>query len=185
MSAMVSRMSAIVSGLPLVDPAKGLRPANRAYAAVLRTPVGRWASINVAPRIDPTLLKLSGGKVSSGMVLPTALLTTIGAKSGAERVVPVLYFHDTDGGGTDVIIIASSYGRDKHPAWYHNIRAHPRVQISKAGGGEWRTASIVEDPAEQQRLWAMADTVFPLYANYRERAAAVNRTIPLIRISQQ
>lgn len=165
-------------GLPTVDPARGLRPAIRAYATILRTPPGRWLSIHVAPRVDPPLLRISGGRLSSGMVLPTALLTTIGAKSGAERVNPVLYFHD----GDDVIIIASSYGRDRHPAWFHNLRAHPQVKISKTGDGPWRAASIVSDDVEQTRLWALADAVYPLFADYRERAAAVNRTIPIVRI---
>ncbi|EGD54373.1 nitroreductase/quinone reductase family protein [Gordonia neofelifaecis] len=165
--------------LPIVDPARGLRTSVKLFAAVLRTPVGRWTSIELAPRIDPTLLRISRGKVSSGMVLPTALLTTIGAKSGAERVNPVLYFHD----GDDVVVIASSYGRDTNPAWFHNLRAHPRVRLSKSGGGRWRTAEVVDDEAELARLWALADSVFPLFADYRRRAAEVGRTIPVIRIS--
>ena len=64
-------------------------------------------------------------------MLPSALLTTTGAKTGLPRTNPVFYFHD----GRDVIVIASNYGNDKHPAWYYNLNANPRAQIATNGGG--------------------------------------------------
>ena len=91
---------------------------------------------------------------------------------------PGLYFHD----GPDVIVIASNYGADKHPAWYHNVSANPRVQIATNGGGPVLFAGAVTDPAERKRLWAMADRVYPLWPDYRRRAARCHRTIPIIRL---
>lgn len=164
--------------LPHVDPTAPLSPALRWYARVLRTKPGRWAAINVAPKVDPALLRATGGRLASGVVLPTALLTTVGAKSGQPRVNPVLYFHD----GDDAIVIASSYGRDKHPAWFHNLRAHPRVRLSTTGEGPELVASEVTDPAERERLWELADRVYPLFADYRVAAAEVDRTIPIVRL---
>ena len=167
-----------MSDLPHVDPTRPLSRTLRAYAAVLRTRFGRWASIEVAPRVDPVLLKATGGRLSSGVVLPTALLTTTGAKSGVKRVNPVLYFHD----GDDVIVVASSYGREKHPAWFHNLCANPEVVISTTGEGPTRLAEQITDNAELARLWPLADRVYPLYADYRQRTAPLGRTIPMVRI---
>jgi len=165
--------------LPRVDPTGPLSPLLSGYARVLRTRPGRWSAIHVAPKIDPVLLRASRGRLSSGIVLPTALLTTTGARSGQPRVNPVLYFHD----GDEVIIVASSYGREKHPAWLHNLRAHPRVQLAKTGDGRARTAVEVTDQVERDRLWPLADRVYPLFADYRVRAAQVGREIPLVRLS--
>ncbi len=162
-----------------VDPADRLGPATRAYTAFLGTPPGRWIAINVAAPVDPWLMRVTKGRLGMGLMLPSVLLTTIGAKSGLPRTCAVLYFHD----GSDVIVIASSYGRDAHPAWYHNLKANPTVRLGTVDGGQEMTATEVTDPAESARLWALADKVYPLYADYRKRAAAVGRTIPVIRLS--
>lgn len=164
--------------LPRVDPARDLTRPARAYASILRTPPGRWLAINVAARLDPHLLKLSRGRFGMGLMLPSALLTTTGAKSGQERVNTVLYFHD----GEDVVVIASSFGRDKHPAWYHNLKAHPQVRIAKDGGGEPRTAIEATDPDEYARLWAKALQIYPPYDDYRRRTEAIGRRIPIVRL---
>ena len=81
-----------------------------------------------------------------------------------------------------MIVIASNYGADKHPAWYHNVSANPRVQIATNGGGPALFAGAVTDPAERKRLWAMADRVYPLWPDYRRHAARSHRTIPIIRL---
>jgi deazaflavin-dependent oxidoreductase (nitroreductase family) len=57
---------------------------------------------------------------------PMTLLYTIGAKSGQLRAVPVMY-HPIDPAG--IIVLASNNGQDHHPAWYHNLRAHPEIDI--------------------------------------------------------
>ncbi|MGA9358884.1 MAG: nitroreductase/quinone reductase family protein [Mycobacterium sp.] len=164
--------------LPRVDPPDRVSPLLRAYAAFVATGVGRWLSKNIAPRIDPWLLRATGGRLAMGLMLPSALLTTTGAKTGQPRTNPIFYFHD----GPDVIVIASNYGNDKHPAWYHNLAANPRVQIATNGGGPVMTATEVTDPAEQERLWAMAYRIYPLWPDYRRRAARCQRTIPIIRL---
>jgi deazaflavin-dependent oxidoreductase (nitroreductase family) len=110
-----------------------------------------------------------------GLVLPTALLETRGAKSGAVRRNAVIYFHDED----RVTIIASKAGDEKHPDWFHNLRAHPDVTF----GGIPMRATVVNDEAERHRLWTLADRVFAPYATYRRDAAKVNRTIPIIQLT--
>ena len=110
-----------------------------------------------------------------GLVLPTALLETRGAKSGAMRRNAVIYFHD----GDRVTIVASKAGHVRHPAWFHNLRTHPEVTF----GGIPMRATVVGDEAERQRLWALADRVFAPYAAYRRDAANANRTIPIIQLT--
>lgn len=110
-----------------------------------------------------------------GLILPTALLVTRGAKSGAVKRNGVIYFHD----GDRVTIVASKAGDKSHPAWFHNLRARPDVIF----GGIPLRATVVSDEAERQRLWALADRVFAPYATYREEAARANRTIPIVQLT--
>jgi deazaflavin-dependent oxidoreductase (nitroreductase family) len=110
-----------------------------------------------------------------GLVLPTALLETRGAKSGTMRRNAVIYFHDED----RVTIVASKAGDTKHPAWFHNLRAHPDV----AFGGIPMRATVVSDEAERHRLCTLADRVFAPYATYRREAAQVSRTIPIVQLT--
>jgi deazaflavin-dependent oxidoreductase (nitroreductase family) len=161
--------------LTRVDPLATHGPLRRGYVAFLRTPPGRWTAINVAARIDPWLLRRTNGRVGMGLMLPSALLETTGAKSGEPRACPVLYFHD----GDDVILVGSSFGREKDPAWAHNLRAHPDCTL----GGERLRAAVIEDEDERERVWALADRVYPGYADYRERTRATGRVIKLFRLS--
>jgi deazaflavin-dependent oxidoreductase (nitroreductase family) len=106
--------------------------------------------------------------------MPTALLETRGAKSGAVRRNAVIYFHD----GDRVTIVASKLGLATHPAWFHNLQADPSVTF----GGIPMRATVVEDEAERERLWTLADRVFAPYAAYRREAAKANRTIPIVQL---
>ena len=60
--------------------------------------------------------------------LPVAMLTTTGARSGRPRTVPVLTIPD----GNALVVIASNFGRPRHPAWCRNLQAHPRATITVA-----------------------------------------------------
>lgn len=161
--------------LKYVDPNRPRSLLSRAYAAFSGTHLGRFVSANVVWKIDPHLLRATRGRVGMGLVLPTALLETRGAKSGAVRRNAVIYFHDED----RVMIVASKAGDEKHPAWFHNLRAHPDVTF----GGIAMRATVVSDETEHRRLWTLADQVFAPYATYRREAAKTNRTIPIIQLT--
>jgi deazaflavin-dependent oxidoreductase (nitroreductase family) len=161
--------------LKYVDPNSPRGRFTRAYAAFSATRMGRWISAKVVWKVDPYLLRASRGRVGMGVVLPTALLETRGAKTGAPRRNAVIYFHD----GSRVTIIASKAGAERHPAWFHNLRAHPDVRF----GGTPMRAAVVSDEAERRRLWALADRVFAPYAAYREEAARAHRTIPIVQLT--
>jgi deazaflavin-dependent oxidoreductase (nitroreductase family) len=159
-----------------IDPLRPHGLVTRALHAFGRTGPGRWYGIHVAAPIDARLMRRSGGRIRMVGTLPTAVLGTTGAKSRAPRENPVVYFHD----GDDVILVASSFGRDKHPAWYHNLRAHPSVTLN---GLPFSAAEVTEHD-DYERLFALATRVYPGYADYRVRTDAIGRRIPVLRLTQ-
>lgn len=120
-------------------------------------------------------MRATGGRLGFNLVIPTALLETRGARTGAPRRNVVIYFHD----GERVTIVASKLGLPEHPAWFHNLLANPDVIF----GGIPMRATLVDDEAERQRLWTLADRVFAPYAAYRREAAKANRTIPIVQLT--
>lgn len=158
-----------------VDPS---RPRGRLYSAWARftaTRLGFWLSRTIGWRLDPYLLRATGGRLGTGAFIPTALLETTGARSGARRRNGVIYFHD----GERPTIVASKAGAPEHPAWFFNARANPDVKLN---GRPYR-AEVVSDEAELARLWRLADNVFPPFESYRRRAAASGRTIPILQLT--
>jgi deazaflavin-dependent oxidoreductase (nitroreductase family) len=160
--------------LPYVDPHASRRLIYRAYVRLVGTRLAMWLSPKVVWKLDPYLMRLTGGRVGTGLMLPTALLETHGARTGRLRRNGVIYFHD----GERVTIIASKLGRPEHPSWFYNARANPDVLL----GGQPFRVEIVDDEASRSRLWELADRVFPPYAAYRARAARVGRTIPILQL---
>jgi deazaflavin-dependent oxidoreductase (nitroreductase family) len=161
--------------LKRVDPKRPRSRFSRAFAAFSATRLGRVLSAKIVWKVDPYLLRITRGRMGLGLVLPTALLETRGAKSGAPRRNAVIYFHD----GDRVTIVASKAGDERHPAWFHNLRAHPDVTF----GGIPMRATVVRDEGERERLWRLADRVFAPYATYRRDAAKAGRTIPIIQLT--
>jgi deazaflavin-dependent oxidoreductase (nitroreductase family) len=164
-----------MSQLKHVDPTRSRSWISRAYAALANTRLGRFMSVHVVWKLDPLLMQATGGRFGMGLVMPTALLETRGARSGTVRRNVVLYFHD----GERVTIVASKLGLPTHPAWFHNLQADPDVTF----GGIPMRATVVGDEAERDRLWALADRVFAPYADYRREAAKANRTIPIVQLT--
>jgi deazaflavin-dependent oxidoreductase (nitroreductase family) len=145
------------------------------YARIFGTTrLAMWFSKHVLWKVDPVMLRLTRGRFGLAPGLPTAILETVGARTGEHRRNTVIYFHD----GERVTIVASKFGYPENPAWFHNLRANPDVRLN---GAPYR-AVIVEDEVELRRLWGLADRVLPAFAVYRQRAAAAGRTIPIIQL---
>ena len=103
---------------------------------------------------------------------PMLLLDSVGAKSGTRRTTPLVYVED----GRDVVIVASKGGHPKHPAWYHNLSAHPDTTVQI--GREHRAVHArVASPNERARLWPKAVATYGGYRGYQERT---DREIPLV-----
>jgi F420H(2)-dependent quinone reductase len=122
------------------------------------------------------LYRASGGRL--GQVIPGVpgrmlLLDHVGAKSGAKRTSPLLYFGDDK----DVVIVASKGGYPKHPAWYHNLMANPDTSV-QIGRERRQVHARVATPAERERLWPVAVKMYRGYADYQVRSKG--REIPLV-----
>ena len=111
----------------------------------------------VAPRRRAVSAVLAG--------IPVGLLTTTGARSGEPRTVPLLAVPLDDGWG----LIASRFGSERPPAWYFNLRAHPRATFEVDGVTHpVRAVQLVGPDRERVRSAALA--IYPGYAVYEERA---------------
>lgn len=103
---------------------------------------------------------------------PMLLLHTTGAKSGRERVNPMMYLRD----GERVLVFASKAGADTHPDWYHNLVANPAV--SAEIGTEARPFSArVAGADEREPIWAQQKKDYPGFADYE---AGTSRVIPVV-----
>ncbi|MBS1870221.1 MAG: nitroreductase family deazaflavin-dependent oxidoreductase [Actinobacteria bacterium] len=163
--------------VPPVDPLAPRRLRKALLEPFALTRAGRWWVINVAPRIDGTIGRASGGRLTSLPGIPMLLLTHTGAKSGRTYVTPLLYF--TDGPDEDVVVIASNYGRARHPAWLANVRANPEVRLQARGRGGRYRARVVADGPERDRLFGLAKQLTRAYADY-ERRTSDERTIAVV-----
>src|SRR5436305_9809121 len=130
---------------------------------------GSWLFARVLHRIDRPVHRLTRGRhtfssLVSGM--PVVMLTTTGAKTGNPRTVPVLGI-PTDG---TIAIIASNFGKYRHPAWYHNLQAHPQADVVIEGTHRRVRASEAEGDL-RTRIWQEALRVYPGFGEYERRAA--------------
>ena len=160
-----------------VDPTHPRGPVARAYARFSATRAGRFISSKFVWKVDPHLLRASGGRLGLGGLIPTLLLETRGAKTGAVRRNGVIYFHDAE----RITIVASLAGAAKNPSWFHNLVSNPGVRVN----GLPMRAAVVADEAERQRLWVLADNVFAPYADYRRQAGEAGRTIPIVQLTPE
>lgn len=170
-------MPVLMTALKYVDPTRPRSWVTRAALAVFTSRPALFISRHVFWRLDPWLLRVTGGRLSMALVVRTAVLETRGAKSGALRQNAVIYFHD----GDRVTIVGSHAGSPRNPGWFYNLRAFPDVTF----GTIPMRASVVADEDERNRLWALADRVFPPYAKFRRKAAEKNRTIPIVQLTRR
>ena len=130
---------------------------------------------HVAPRIDKVVIPRTGGKLSSTGLNKVGLLTSIGAKSGQRRTQPLAFIDDGDG----LLAIGSNYGQAHHPAWSHNLLAHPECEVEFRGPpAPYRAELRTGD--EHERAWS---TIVDFYAGYAKYAAsAAPREIRVFRL---
>lgn len=168
-------MRFLMTRLKYVDPTRPRSWITRAGLAIFTSRPALFVSRHVFWRLDPWLLRVTGGRLSMTLVVRTAVLETRGAKTGERRRNAVIYFHD----GDRVTIIPSHAGSPRNPGWFHNLRASPDVTLGTIA----MRARVVADEAERDRLWVLADRIFPPYAKFRRKAAEANRTIPIVQLT--
>jgi deazaflavin-dependent oxidoreductase (nitroreductase family) len=121
--------------------------------------------------------RANAGKVGGNFEgAPILLLHTTGAKSGQERVNPMMYRQ----AGDDIAVFASKAGAPTNPDWYHNLVAHPDV-TAEVGT---QTLSYVAREAkgdERTAIWEAQKKEYPGFAEYEEKTT---RQIPVVVLSR-
>jgi len=155
------------------DPHERKGPWMRFLAWAARQRPVTWYLVNIGGKIDPPLMRISGGRLKTTFNAPTVLLVHTGRKTGEKRQTPLGYFTD----GDDVVLIASRGGHERNPPWYHNIRANPEIELwTGKHGGRYRAREA--EGADREQLWQTATEFYPGFASYQERAGS--RRIPVI-----
>jgi len=109
------------------------------------------------------------------------VMHTVGAKSGAERLAPVMGFRDERGW----FVVASKGGADENPGWYHNLLAHPSFDVEANIDGEVRTVPVTArelDADEYADAWERIVTKVPTFAEYEKRSV---RKLPVFLLERQ
>jgi deazaflavin-dependent oxidoreductase (nitroreductase family) len=164
-----------VGRVPDFDPTTPRNPIQRTFRWMAKGRFGGWMALNVANKVDPYLMRATRGRLKLPSGTPTVLLTHTGAKSGTKRTTPLVYFTD----GANAVLIASQTGKAKHPAWFHNLKANPDIELWAGGrGGAYRAREA--EGEERDRLWKLATQLYPGYDEYQERADMAGRRIPVV-----
>lgn len=148
-------------------------PVDKAMQAFARTKLGGKLFIGVIPAIDKRLMPLTKGRLKVALGQPILILHARGAKSGQPRETPLLYCTR----GEQIILVASKAGAERHPAWYHNLVAHPDVEV-EIGGERRAVRSREAQGAERDELWRFVNDIYNGYDVYAERTGG--RTIPVM-----
>jgi deazaflavin-dependent oxidoreductase (nitroreductase family) len=150
------------------DTRNGTRGARQPKAGRLM----KWFNARAAKRI-----RTKNGKF---MGFNALVLTTIGAKSGTERVNPVGWFPTGD--DDSWLIVASAAGAPKNPAWYYNIAAHPdKITIEMAGRRIPVTAEQLHG-SEREEVWQRIAAATPQFGKYQVKT---DRELPIIRLTRR
>jgi deazaflavin-dependent oxidoreductase (nitroreductase family) len=117
--------------------------------------------------------RATGGKVGGPFEgAPLLLLHSTGAKSGQDRVAPVMYLAD----GDDLVVFASKAGADTNPDWFHNLKANPDTRV-EVGGDTVAVRARVAEGEERDRLFDQQKAAYPGFADYE---AGTDRVIPVV-----
>jgi len=124
--------------------------------------------------IDKVFFKITNGKHTlAELFLPMIQITTIGAKTGEPRTIPLAGIFD----GERIALIGSSFGRKNNPGWYYNLKSNPECEVRFRGHFGKYTARETEGE-EREKYWQMAVSYYKGYAQYEIRAA--HRKIPVM-----
>jgi deazaflavin-dependent oxidoreductase (nitroreductase family) len=118
--------------------------------------------------------RASGGKVGGNFAgAPLLLLHTVGARTGVERIHPVMY---QDLGGGAVAVFASKAGAPTNPDWFHNLIAHPDV-TAEIGADTRRFRARKAAAEERAPIWNKQKQQYPGFAEYESKT---ERVIPVV-----
>jgi deazaflavin-dependent oxidoreductase (nitroreductase family) len=128
---------------------------------------------NVIKEFHANAGKLGGGFEDA----PVLLLHTTGAKSGQERINPMMYLNE-DG---HFFVFATKAGADTNPDWYHNLVATPRVTV-EMGTDTFEANATPIDESERQRIYALQAERYPGFAEYQAKTSRIIPVVELVRV---
>jgi deazaflavin-dependent oxidoreductase (nitroreductase family) len=117
--------------------------------------------------------RANGGAVQQFKDIPLLLLHHTGAKSGVHYVNPLAYLPH----GDSMVVFASMGGAPKNPDWYHNLVAHPDVEVELGGGERFKARARVAQGTERDSLYAEQAKRVPVFGDYQQRTT---RQIPVV-----
>ena len=122
-------------------------------------------------------MRVNGGQVTSGPLAghPLLVLTGTGARSGEPRRTLLTWHRD----GDDYVVAGTAGGSPTTPAWVHNLRANPDVQIEVANRTFPARATIIDGP-ERDRLWNDHVAALPWFGDYPKKT---DRRFPMVRLT--
>jgi F420H(2)-dependent quinone reductase len=130
---------------------------------------GSKAIVLLLSWINVVVYRATGGRLMARVDgRPVCLVTLRRRRSGTLATIPLMYTPY----GADVLLVASLGGSDSHPAWYHNLKHEPQVEIQ--AGRVRRQMQAREATAEERcTLWPMVVANFPSYENYQRKTARI------------
>jgi deazaflavin-dependent oxidoreductase (nitroreductase family) len=108
---------------------------------------------------------------------PMIIIHHIGAKTGTKRVAPLVHFPEGDG---RTVIVASAAGAPNNPGWYHNLKAHPEIEV-EVGTETYQVVVEEITGAERDEIWERVVTERAGFADYQRNT---DRKIPLLRLTR-
>lgn len=121
--------------------------------------------------------RTNGGKVGGSFEgAPVLLLHTTGARSGTERVNPMMYLEQSE----RIFVFASKAGADTHPDWYHNLVANPRVEV-ELGTQRFDATAVVLDDEHRDEVYAEQVSRYPGFGDYQNKTTRIIPVVELVR----
>ena len=150
--------------------------ARPAVSSFSRSKFFRTVGPTIMPPLEKVMRVVTSGRVQmSGLIVPSLVLYTIGAKSGIERESTLMYCPD----GDTMLVTGSNFARESHPAWTANLMKNPDAAVSVRGRRiPVRADRIADDQLEE--VWATIQSQWPNYRQYERQAGRTLRIFRLV-----
>jgi deazaflavin-dependent oxidoreductase (nitroreductase family) len=156
-----------------------LKAIRSAVAPLTRTRAFRALGPAVLPPAERVMALLTRGRVQvSGLLVPSLVLHSTGARSGEQRDTVLMFTPDEPRG---VIVAGTSFARERHPAWTYNLLAQPDATVTVRGRRVPVRASLITDDDEREAVWARIESQWPGYRSYERESGRVVRLFRLVR----
>lgn len=156
-----------------------LMVTRRGVAWFSRTRFFRRVGPTIMPPLERATRVVTGGRIQlSGVLVPSLVLHSTGAKTGIERDTPLMYCPEPTG---SMLVTGSNFARESHPAWTANLLAHPESAVSIRGRRMPVHAELIGD-AEREAVWNTIERQWPGYRGY-ERASG--RQLRIFRLTRR